>query len=109
MKEELFMVDELTDQNFETETKNGVVLTDFWATWCGPCKMQSPIIDELAQERQDVRFTKMDVDQNKETPSSLGIMAIPTLIIKKNGEVVDRLTGYTPKAKLDQILSQYTD
>lgn len=103
------MVDELTDQNFEAETKNGVVLTDFWATWCGPCKMQSPVIDELAQQRQDVRFTKMDVDQNKETPSSLGIMAIPTLIIKKDGKVVDRLTGYTPKAKLDQILNQYTD
>ena len=51
----------------------------------------------------------MDVDENKDTPSSLGIMAIPTLIIKKNGEIVDRLTGYTPKAKLDQILNQYTD
>ncbi|MBI0023051.1 MULTISPECIES: thioredoxin [Lactobacillus] len=103
------MVEELTDQNFEEETKDGVVLTDFWATWCGPCKMQSPVIDELAEERQDVKFTKMDVDENKDTPSSLGVMAIPTLIIKKNGEIVDRLTGYTPKAKLDQILNQYTD
>ena len=103
------MVDELTDQNYETETKDGVVLIDFWATWCGPCKMQSPVIEELAEERQDVKFTQMDVDQNKATPSSLGIMAIPTLVIKKNGAIVDRLTGYTPKAKLNQILNQNTD
>ncbi|MDF7638467.1 thioredoxin [Lactobacillus sp. ESL0791] len=102
------MVDVITDQNFEEETNTGVVLTDFWATWCGPCKMQSPVIDQLAEERQDVKFTKMDVDENKKTPQDLGIMAIPTLVIKKDGKIVDRITGYTPKAKLDQILNQYT-
>ena len=102
------MVEEITDQNFAEETDNGVVLTDFWATWCGPCKMQSPVIDQLAVERQDVKFTKMDVDQNQETARDLGIMAIPTLLIKKNGQIVDRLTGYTPKEKLNQILDQYT-
>lgn len=103
------MVEVITDQNYEDATKDGVVLIDFWATWCGPCKMQGPVIDELADERQDVTFTKMDVDENPDTPKSLGIMAIPTLIIKKNGEIVDRLTGYTPKEKLDEILDQYTD
>ena len=102
------MVEEITDQNFAEETDNGVVLTDFWATWCGPCKMQSPVIDQLAEERQDVKFTKMDVDQNQETARDLGIMAIPTLLIKKNGQIVYRLTGYTPKEKLNQILDQYT-
>ena len=102
------MVEEITDQNFAEETDNGVVLTDFWATWCGPRKMQSPVIDQLAEERQDVKFTKMDVDQNQETARDLGIMAIPTLLIKKNGQIVDRLTGYTPKEKLNQILDQYT-
>ncbi len=71
--------------------------------------MQSPIIDQLAEERQDVKFTKMDVDENQSTAKNLGIMAIPTLIIKKDGEVVDRITGYTPKEKLDEILDQYTD
>lgn len=103
------MVDAVTDANFDNETSEGLVLTDFWATWCGPCKMQSPVIDELAQERQDVRFTKMDVDENQETAKNLGIMAIPTLIIKKDGKIVDRLTGYTPKERLNQILDQYSD
>ena len=100
------MVDEITDQTFAEETKAGVVLTDFWATWCGPCKMQSPIIEQLASERQDVKFTKMDVDENKEIAQNLGIMAIPTLIIKKDGKIVDRLTGYTPKEKLDEIFEE---
>lgn len=103
------MVEAITDQNFKDETKDGVVLTDFWATWCGPCKMQSPVVEKLAEERQDVKFTKMDVDQNPNTPKEFGIMAIPTLLIKKDGEVVDRITGYTPKEKLDEILDQYTD
>lgn len=103
------MVDVITDQIYEEETKSGVVLTDFWATWCGPCKMQSPVLDQLSEERQDVRFTKMDVDENQKIPKDLGIMAIPTLLIKKDGQIVDRLTGYTPKEKLNAILDQYTD
>lgn len=103
------MVEEITDATFEEETSEGVVLTDFWATWCGPCKMQSPVIDELSEEMDDVKFTKMDVDQNQETAKNLGIMAIPTLLIKKDGKIVDRLTGFTPKEKLESILDQYTD
>ena len=73
------MVDEITDATFEEETSEGVVLIDFWATWCGPCKMQSPVIDQLSEEMDDVKFTKMDVDQNQETARNLGIMAIPLL------------------------------
>ena len=103
------MVDEITDATFEEETSEGVVLIDFWANWCGPCKMQSPVIDQLSEEMDDVKFTKMDVDQNQETARNLGIMAIPTLLIKKDGKIVDRLTCYTPKEKLEQILDQYTD
>lgn len=103
------MVEEINDKSFENETSEGVVLTDFWATWCGPCKMQSPVIEQLSQEMDDVKFTAVDVDQNQDLAKELGIMAIPTLIIKKDGKIVDRLTGYTPKEKLEQILDQYTD
>lgn len=103
------MAHNITDATFEAETSEGLVLIDFWATWCGPCKMQSPVIEQLSEERQDVNFYKMDVDQNQDTAKNLGIMAIPTLIIKKDGNIVDRITGYTPKEKLNQILDQYTD
>lgn len=102
------MVREITDANFDTETKEGVVLVDFWATWCGPCRMQSPIIDELDAEMGDqVTFTKMDVDANPATPQQFGIMGIPTLLIKKDGEVVEKLVGHTAKEKLEEVLEQY--
>ncbi|AZP05524.1 thioredoxin [Jeotgalibaca ciconiae] len=102
------MVKALTDSNFDTETKEGVVLVDFWATWCGPCRMQSPIIDELDEEMGDkVSFTKMDVDANPSTPQEFGIMGIPTLLIKKDGEVVEKLVGFTPKERLEEVLEQY--
>ncbi|MCD2256780.1 thioredoxin [Agrilactobacillus fermenti] len=102
------MVQEITDKNFESETKDGVVLTDFWATWCGPCRMQSPVVEKLAEENDDVKFTKMDVDANPETPQQFGIMAIPTLIIKKDGQVVEKLVGYQSKEQLEATLSKYT-
>lgn len=101
------MIIEITDQNFDEETKDGVVLTDFWATWCGPCRMQAPILDELSSERDDVKFTKMDVDQNPKTPQSFGIQAIPTLLIKKDGEIKERVVGFHPKDQLNQILDKY--
>lgn len=103
------MIDEITDATFEEETSEGVVLTDFWAVWCGPCKMQTPVVEQLSEEMDDVKFTSMDVDKNQETAKDLGIMAIPTLLIKKDGKIVDRLTGFTPKEKLASILEQYTD
>ena len=102
------MVKALTDSNFETETKDGVVLVDFWATWCGPCRMQSPIIDELDEEMGDkVSFAKMDVDANPATPQEFGVMGIPTLLVKKDGEVVEKLVGFTPKERLEEVLEQY--
>ncbi|MHB2047888.1 thioredoxin [Aerococcus urinae] len=104
------MVQTLTDQNFVEETSEGVVLIDFWATWCGPCRMQSPILDQLDEEMGDqVKFAKMDVDENPETPREFGIMSIPTLIVKKDGQVVEQLVGYTPKEKLESILENHLD
>lgn len=99
------MVQAITDQNFAQETEKGLVLVDFWAPWCGPCRMQSPVIDELDEEMGDrVTFTKMDVDQNPETARAFGIMSIPTLLIKKDGQVIDKLVGFHPKERLEEIL-----
>lgn len=96
-----------TDQTFEQDTAQGVTLTDFWATWCGPCRMQSPVVEKLSEEMANVKFFKMDVDQNPEVPRSFQIMSIPTLLIKKDGEVVDKVIGYHSKEQLQQLLQQY--
>ena len=102
------MIKELTDQNFEAETAKGVTFTDFWATWCGPCRMQSPVIDQLADEMGDkIQFGKLDIDQNPRTAQELGIMSIPTMVIKKDGKIVDTVVGYHDKTQLEQIINQY--
>ncbi|WJI91802.1 thioredoxin [Weissella viridescens] len=101
-------VTDIKDAEFDEKTSTGVDLIDFWATWCGPCKMQSPVIEHVAEGRSDVNFYKMDVDENPKTPQEIGVLAIPTLLIKKDGEVVDRITGYTPADELNKILDQYT-
>lgn len=97
-----------TDQTFEQDTATGVTLIDFWATWCGPCRMQSPVVEALSEEMPEVNFYKMDVDQNPATAQQFRIMSIPTLMIKKDGQVVDQVVGYHPKEQLKQILQQYT-
>jgi len=87
-----------------------VTLTDFWATWCGPCRMQSPVVEQLATEMGDkVTFNKMDVDANPDTASNFGIMSIPTLLVKKDGEVVDTLVGYHSKEQIMQTLDQFVE
>ncbi|GAB2319360.1 thioredoxin [Alkalibacterium sp. s-m-22] len=102
------MVRELTDQNFEQETNSGLALVDFWATWCGPCRMQSPVIDELNEESDgSVDYFKMDVDANQATPSKFGIMSIPTLLVIKDGEVVDKLIGYHSKEQIEETLAKH--
>ncbi|OXC07454.1 thioredoxin [Ligilactobacillus agilis] len=102
------MVKVLTDATFDEATATGVTLTDFWATWCGPCRMQSPVIEQLDQEMGDkVAFNKVDVDENQATAAKFGIMSIPTLLIKKDGQVVDTLVGYHPKEAIEAKLNQY--
>ena len=102
------MVTELTDQTFDEKTNNGVTFTDFWATWCGPCRMQSPIIEQLAEEMGDkVFFSKVDVEANQETAAKFGIMSIPTMLIKKDGQVVDTIVGYHTKEQLQKKLEAY--
>lgn len=101
---------EITDQNFEEYLQNGKPLViDFWATWCGPCKMIAPIIDELVTEYEGkITIGKCDVDENSDLPAKYGIRNIPTILFIKNGEVVDKQVGAAQKsafkAKIDSLL-----
>ncbi|MGY3815608.1 thioredoxin [Globicatella sulfidifaciens] len=98
----------LTDAQFNQETGEGLTLVDFWAPWCGPCRMQSPVIDELSEELAgQVDFYKMNVDEEQETAREFGIMSIPTLLVKKDGEVVEKLVGFHDKNRLNEILSRH--
>lgn len=98
----------VTDQNFSTETTQGVVLADFWAPWCGPCKMIAPVLEELDSEMGDkVKIVKLDVDENQETASKYGVMSIPTLLVLKDGEVVDQIVGFQPKEALAGALNKH--
>ncbi|WP_227396682.1 thioredoxin [Jeotgalibacillus aurantiacus] len=97
-----------TDQTFTEETKDGLVLADFWATWCGPCKMIAPVLEELDADMGDkVKIVKLDVDENQETASKFGVMSIPTLVVFKDGEIVDKVVGFQPKEALEELLSKH--
>ncbi|MDQ0256456.1 thioredoxin 1 [Evansella vedderi] len=98
----------VTDQNFANETSQGVVLADFWAPWCGPCKMIAPVLEELDGEMGDkVKIVKLDVDDNQETASKYGVMSIPTLLVFKDGQVVDQVVGFQPKEQLATLLNKH--
>ncbi|WP_462412431.1 thioredoxin [Neobacillus sp. Marseille-QA0830] len=101
-------ISHVTDQNFATETSDGLVLVDFWAPWCGPCKMIAPVLEELdAEMGEKVAIKKLDVDENPQTASNFGVMSIPTLLVFKNGEVVDKVVGFQPKDALAGVLQKH--
>lgn len=102
----------LTDDNFSNEVLNfkGVVLVDFWATWCGPCRIQGPIIDSLAvkfAKDEKIKIGKLDVDENNATAIKYQVMSIPTLIIMKDGEVAETLVGLRSEKDLEEKINYY--
>ena len=102
------MATEIKQEDFTTFVKQDKpVLVDFWATWCGPCRMLSPIVEEVSQAHADtLAVGKVNVDECPELAQQFGVMSIPTLILFKDGEVVDKRIGYQPKDELEEMLKQ---
>lgn len=98
----------ITDDTFKNEISNGLVLVDFWAPWCGPCKMIAPVLEEINEEMGDqVKIAKLNVDDNQVTTAEFGVMSIPTLLLFKDGEVVEKVIGFQPKENLVDVISKH--
>ncbi len=96
----------ITNENFENQVLKAEkpVLLDFWASWCGPCRMVSPIVDEIASERADIVVGKVNVDEQPTLAAKFGVMSIPTLVVLKDGKIVNQAVGARPKAQIISML-----
>ena len=100
------MTQVVTDATFKQETAEGLVLIDFWATWCPPCRLLGPVIAEIAEEQiTSLKVGKVDVDEQKELASQFNIMSIPTMILFKDGKVVKEILGYKPKEEILKLIN----
>ncbi|MDF2503459.1 MULTISPECIES: thioredoxin [Clostridium] len=102
------MVKDINDANFQEEVKSGTVVVDFWAAWCGPCKMLGPVINELSGELEGrAKFLKVNVDENPVVSSNYKIASIPTVLVFKDGNIAETLVGFRPKAALKEVLEKH--
>ncbi|EOB8793100.1 thioredoxin [Staphylococcus aureus] len=98
----------VTDADFDSKVESGVQLVDFWATWCGPCKMIAPVLEELAADYEGkADILKLDVDENPSTAAKYEVMSIPTLTVFKDGQPVDKVVGFQPKENLAEVLDKH--
>lgn len=94
------------NENFDDLKRDGVVLVDFYADWCGPCKMVSPILEEISEERNDFKIIKVNVDKSSDLATKYGVMSIPTMIVFKNGVEVDKNIGFLPKDDIIKLIEK---
>ena len=99
-------IKDVTDNNFQAEVLESMepTLVDFWAPWCGPCRLVAPVLEEIAGERDDLKIVKLNVDDNQQTAAKYGVMSIPTMILFKNGQPAETIVGAMPKPRLVQQL-----
>jgi thioredoxin 1 len=102
-------ITDITDGNFPSETSSGLVLVDCWAEWCGPCRMVAPVLEELSKELSGkVAIKKLNVDDNQKTAQMLGIQSIPTLLLYKDGKLVDKAIGALPKVQIKNFIDRHS-
>jgi thioredoxin len=98
---------EVTDANFGDTVRQGSTVVDFWAAWCGPCRMIAPVIEQLASERKDIRFAKLNVDENPRTAASFNVQGIPLLVFFRDGVERGRVVGAVPRGQIETAIRQY--